>query len=68
MTRPIMPKCVVYRRQYDRAGRMAGRDRTYPGRDTVIYELHVGGITKLRADLPRYLCAEPSWVWQPPQS
>ena len=48
---PDMPKCVVIdSRTIDSTD--SGSRPNVPERDTVIYELHVRGMTKLRADLP----------------
>ena len=50
---PFVPKCVVVDENFDFAGQR-GRKRI-PWEDTIIYEAHVKGYTKLREDVPEHL-------------
>jgi glycogen operon protein len=50
---PFIPKCVVVDPGFDWRGK-AGRI-CHPWDDTIIYELHVKGFTKLRKDLPEHI-------------
>jgi len=47
---PFMPKCVVVDPDFDWRGKPGRICR--PWDDTIVYELHVKGFTKLRQDLP----------------
>ncbi len=50
---PFVPKCIVVDQNFDFSGE---RDHKYiPWEDTVIYEAHVKGFTKLRTDIPEHL-------------
>jgi glycogen operon protein len=50
---PFVPKCTVCDPRFDWTG---PRDRkTVPWDDTIIYELHVRGYTKLHPDVPEHL-------------
>jgi isoamylase len=50
---PFMPKCVIVDRDFDWAGE-AGR-QPVPWDQTIIYETHVKGFTKLHPDVPEKL-------------
>ncbi len=50
---PFMPKCIVVDQNFDFTGER-GRKHV-PWDETVIYETHVKGFTKLRPDVPEHL-------------
>jgi isoamylase len=49
---PFVPKCIVVDPEFDWRGQ-PGR-HAVPWDDTIIYELHVRGYTKLRGDIPEH--------------
>ena len=60
---PFMPKCAVVDPNFDWKGK-AGRI-CHPWDDTIIYETHVKGFTKLRQDLPEELRGTYAGLGQP---
>ena len=50
---PFMPKCVVVDPDFDWHGKPSRI--CHPWDDSIIYELHVKGFTKLRKDLPEHI-------------
>jgi isoamylase len=60
---PFMPKCVVVDADFDWHGKPGRICR--PWDDTIIYELHVKGFTKLRNDLPEHLRGTYAGLGQP---
>ena len=60
---PFMPKCAVVDASFDWKGK-ASRV-CHPWDDTVIYEAHVKGLTKLRKDIPEHLRGTYAGLAQP---
>ena len=50
---PFVPKCVVVDPNFDFTGERSRRN--IPWEETVFYETHVKGFTKLRSDIPEHL-------------